>query len=397
MNDLFSVSLVLLEEKELIVQTKSSRKQLHIYMKFFLFLLFLPGLLFSEIVETFYGDLDVQEPVLLELIQSPSFQRLKKIHQYGVSYYDGSHMEEYTRYDHSMGVFAILRLKGCSLQEQVAGLLHDVSHTVFSHVVDWVFSKEHQEEDYQNEIHETFLQKTELGGILSEHSLSAKDVLPLEELFPVLDQPLPGLCADRIDYNLQGAFHKGFLTQKEAKKLLEDLHFVKGQWVCSNPKLMEKVVRFSLFMSKNCWGSAGNHVRSRWLADAMMKAVEIGLISEHDIHFTTDELVWRKLCSSKDPYIAKKMQAISHQVLTFRILKEARDADTVVKVKFRVIDPLIKYRGKNMRFTSLNPRLAKAIKEHKKEMDRGWAIQYLSQAPLAPYDGPPLKKMEDGH
>ena len=361
-------------------------------MKFFLIFFLLPSLLFADIVETFYGDLDVKEPVLLELIKSPSVQRLKKIHQYGVSYYDGSHTEEYTRFDHSMGVFAILRLKGCSLQEQIAGLLHDVSHTVFSHVGDWVFFRRTHEKDYQNSIHELFIEKTELGEILSKHGVSAKDVLPLQELFPALEHPLPGLCADRIDYNLQGAFHKGFLTQKEAKQLLKDLHFIKGEWICSNPRLMEKVVKFSLFMSRNCWGSAGNHVRSRWLADALLKGVAIGLITDHDIHFNTDEFVWEKLLSSKDPFIVKKMQAILQKERFFQVLAEAQKADIVVKSKFRVIDPLIRHWGKNVNFISLNPRLAREVKKHKQELERGWAIKYLSNAPTTPYDGVPLKK-----
>lgn len=43
--------------------------------------------LFAEKIETFYGEIDVEEPVLIELIQSPAFQRLKWVRQYGVSYY----------------------------------------------------------------------------------------------------------------------------------------------------------------------------------------------------------------------------------------------------------------------------------------------------------------------
>jgi hypothetical protein len=49
-------------------------------------------------IETFYGAIAVEEPVLLELIESSAFQRLKYIHQYCVSYYT-THREEYTRYD----------------------------------------------------------------------------------------------------------------------------------------------------------------------------------------------------------------------------------------------------------------------------------------------------------
>ena len=50
---------------------------------FFLFLL--PYVLCARQIDTFYGPIEVQENVLLELMDSPVFQRLKNIHQYGVA------------------------------------------------------------------------------------------------------------------------------------------------------------------------------------------------------------------------------------------------------------------------------------------------------------------------
>ena len=44
-----------------------------------------------------------------------------------------------TRYEHSVGVMLLARRVGGGLREQVAALLHDVSHTAFSHVIDHVF------------------------------------------------------------------------------------------------------------------------------------------------------------------------------------------------------------------------------------------------------------------
>jgi HD superfamily phosphohydrolase len=111
----------------------------------------------GEIVQTFYGPIEVKEPVLLELIHSAPMQRLKQVHQYGVAYYTKTHPEEYNRFDHSLGVFAILRIKGASLVEQIAGLLHDISHSAFSHVGDWVYAKENQENDYHSSVHEGFV------------------------------------------------------------------------------------------------------------------------------------------------------------------------------------------------------------------------------------------------
>jgi hypothetical protein len=73
-----------------------------------------------------YGKVKIEEPVLLKLLKSPSVLRLKNISQFGVPdlYY---HFKNYSRYEHSVGVMILLRKLGATLEEQVAGLLHDVS------------------------------------------------------------------------------------------------------------------------------------------------------------------------------------------------------------------------------------------------------------------------------
>src|SRR5690554_3955482 len=80
-------------------------------------------------LKTLYGDITITEPVLIELLQDPAMQRLKEIRQYGSNYYTIK-KQDYNRFDHSVGVFALLRIYGASLHEPIAGLLHDVSHTV---------------------------------------------------------------------------------------------------------------------------------------------------------------------------------------------------------------------------------------------------------------------------
>jgi uncharacterized protein len=138
------------------------------FFKVLLVCSFFSATLFGETIATFYGPIEVEEPVLLELLKSPAVQRLKQVHQYGVAYYT-THCEEYNRLDHSLGVFAILRKNGASLKEQISGLLHDVSHTVFSHVGDWVFGKEYQEEDYQSMIYKIYLSHSGIEDILIKH------------------------------------------------------------------------------------------------------------------------------------------------------------------------------------------------------------------------------------
>src|SRR6266481_3951243 len=91
-------------------------------------------------INTIYGNFIVTEPVLVDLFNHPIMERIKHIRQYGVSDYIIKQKKEYTRYEHCVGVWALLYLYGARLEEQIAGLLHDTSHTVFSHVGDTLFS-----------------------------------------------------------------------------------------------------------------------------------------------------------------------------------------------------------------------------------------------------------------
>lgn len=100
------------------------------------------------ISDVLYGEFEV-DVVLEELILSKPMQRLKGIHQAGASYLMNEKWNV-TRFDHSVGVMLLVKKLGGSVEEQIAGLLHDVSHTAFSHVIDYVFDNE--DESYHEEI-----------------------------------------------------------------------------------------------------------------------------------------------------------------------------------------------------------------------------------------------------
>jgi uncharacterized protein len=335
----------------------------------------LPFTFQAELIDTFYGPIDVEEPVLLELIASPGFQRLKQVRQYGVSYYI-THNEEYNRYDHSIGVLALLRDKKVPLKEQIAGLLHDVSHTAFSHVGDYLFPQDNDDSDYQTSVHEKFLEERGFGEILRKYDYKVGEMLPLEKSFPALEQPLPNLCADRIDYNIQGAYHQGFLTLEEAKEIFSDLQFIEGRWVGSNMKLMKKLSLFSLFMTRDCWGSATNFLASRLLAEALKEGLDLGLISLEDIQFGTDQIIWDCLMKSDNAFIKKTMNQLLTVKNSYHIV-DIVESDLTIKSKFRGIDPWIIQEGKKARLTYLDPAYATQYEEVKGQMEQGWFIRFI--------------------
>ena len=90
------------------------------------------------IQDRIYGNTNIDEPILTDLISSAAIQRLKGISQYGIpqKYYS---FPGFSRFEHSLGTMLLLKKLGAGTLEQIAGLLHDVNHTAFSHLTDWVW------------------------------------------------------------------------------------------------------------------------------------------------------------------------------------------------------------------------------------------------------------------
>ena len=153
-----------------------------------------------KIIDIVYGKEEINEPILIELINSAPIQRLKGVSQFGIpdEYY---HKKGFSRFEHSIGVLILLRRLNAKLEEQVAGLLHDVSHTAFSHLIDWVIG-DPSKEDYQDKTLLKTLEETEISQILKKYGFSPKKIAGIEKFF-LLEQRAPNLCADRVDYTLR--------------------------------------------------------------------------------------------------------------------------------------------------------------------------------------------------
>ena len=158
-----------------------------------------------EIIDRVYGRQEIRETVLIELVRSRPLARLKGINQAGVSKYLNLR-KDVTRFEHSVGVMLLLRKFQASIVEQIAGLLHDVPHTAFSHVADFVHINEHHE--FHELFHEQVIAASEIPQILKKHGIPELVIHP--EKFSLLEQKIPDLCADRIDYAL-----RDFMAERE--------------------------------------------------------------------------------------------------------------------------------------------------------------------------------------
>lgn len=312
----------------------------------FLFLLYFVSFIHAEQIQTIYGSFEIDEPVLIELIHSKAFERLKKIHQYGVVHYIHSMRVDYNRHEHSLGVLVLLRKFGASLKEQIAGLLHDVSHTVFSHVGDHVAAQlqgvmiDQNAEAYQDDMHCWYLSQTDVAPILKKYGYTVDDINHKGGNFAMLERSLPDICADRLEYQLFGAYAERLMEQEDVQRMVAAITYSRDKWVFTDQLQAKLFARNSIKLCLDIFGSYWNAGSYEQTAFALIRAVQLGLLSMQDIHFGTDDDIWQKLHAMKDPVIKL---AVGRAACAKDIYEQTDDKnpDLIYKPKFRGIDPWV--------------------------------------------------------
>src|SRR3989344_2660429 len=177
--------------------------------------------------DTLYGEFHITESVLIELISSPALKRLKGIDPgaYRKPFFPGVPP---SRFDHSIGVMLLLKKYRAPLEEQVAGLIHDVSHSAFSHGIDYILKRGTEKtQAHQDNIHHDFIKQSGIPAILSRHGFDLAYILD-DSHFPLKETDIPDICADRLDYTFRDAVSYGELTATEVFEYLDHLHAENG-------------------------------------------------------------------------------------------------------------------------------------------------------------------------
>ena len=299
------------------------------------------------IYDSIYGKFDVEE-ILEVLINTKAIQRLKNVYQDGASYLVNPKWNV-TRYEHSIGVMILIRIMGGSIEEQIAGLLHDVSHTAFSHVVD--FALDNKDEDYHEKIYKNIIENSEIPKILKNYGYDYKDILYNEFRWTILERPSPALCADRVDYTLRDMYHYGYITKDEIDSFISALCVVDGEIVVKSIKEAEwfvktyykEVIDFFLDPLKI------------YACDRLSKSIKVGLknniISIDDLS-QTDNYVLDLLKKSKCEEAVLLIKEISSDVKV--IIVDEKEYDIYQKNKTRLIDPTVLINGHKQKISEIS-------------------------------------------
>jgi len=279
-----------------------------------------------------YGQVEIKEPVLVDLIDSYPVQRL---------------------------------------EEQIAGLLHDTPHTAFSHVIDFVFKN--MNHDFHERFHKTILTNSEIPAILKGYGFDAERFF--DELnFPLLEKPLPDLCADRIDYALRDMIASyGF--HDKINEYISSFIVKDNEIIIKEEKIARKFAEDYLMMDETKWAHPLEITLFQILADAIKIALNSDIISQKDL-FGDDAFVYNKLKESNNSDILNKLDMLNPNL---RIINDQNDYDFYSRTKLRYINPkFIDPCNSVKRVTDVYPDFEVMLKKHKDTVENGNFIKIIN-------------------
>ena len=154
------------------------------------------SLKYQEIRDPLYGFIHVN-PWELDIINSPAFQRLRRIRQLGLTdmvYPSANH----TRFEHSLGVMHLATqfydkiieknhglleengytTTGLNIDRQLvrlAALLHDIGHGPFSHGSEDLFPIKSGKKHYRHEDYSSVIIRDMLGETIENHEINKQN------------------------------------------------------------------------------------------------------------------------------------------------------------------------------------------------------------------------------
>lgn len=316
--------------------------------------------------------------------ESPALLRLKGVGQNCGTEFSKmySYRAAYSRLDHSLGVALIVWNFSKDPKAALAGLFHDISHTAFSHVGDFLLGDAENQESAELHTRSILENDSVIPVELAKLGLTVADVEDYSR-FPIADNPGPKLSADRLEYTLSSARSLNFKTLDEIRSLYGSLIPVSAEDEAVAFDDAEKAEEFALLSVQNdagCFSSYESVSAMSFLAAILKRLSEIGGIAPMELYELQDADFIDRIKKSDDGKL-QKMWAFFENMETYKILRYPRETDgfaVSTKCKRRFIDPLVSLAGKGhpMRVSEYSEKFREARDYHLSRKEEWIVLKY---------------------
>lgn len=312
----------------------------------------------------------------------------------------------YSRLDHSIGVALIVWHFTHDKAQTLAGLFHDISTSVFSHVSDFRKGDALTQTLTEGPTATIIRSDKELQALLQSDGISSSQVEDYH-LYPVADNEIPQLSADRLEYMFpSGIALDGSWTMEEIQTCYNDIEVLTNE--DNKPELGFRTLEIAeeycrhFCMIGHILQLNENKLALNMLGVIMNLAVEEGLLTERDFMSLSESQVIRKLEKaleekySRDtlgqaqevPENDRDLYKLARLYHTFRNMTAIEHCDQTLpeedyfcvslKVKQRYINPLVKGTdGNNKRIYQLSEKGRMYIDDFKSYSDTAYGCVRL--------------------
>ena len=231
-----------------------------------------------------------------EIIEIKEMQRLKSVGQNcGRDYIAreiNSFNYNYSRLDHSIGVALIIWNFTKNKEQTIAGLLHDIATPTFSHVVDYYNGDEDKQESTEKSTEEIIRGSEQLKEILEKNKINIDKVVDYS-IYPIADNDIPQLSADRLEYNLYMATSRNLINFDEAKEIYNNIEIKKNEKeeveMCfNNIEIAKKFFEIALNNGEYMSGPVST-ITNKLLSDILKSAVNKEVLTPQMFINSTEE------------------------------------------------------------------------------------------------------------
>ena len=268
-----------------------------------------------------------QPTLLTELMAAPPVTRLKGVSQAGAPALL-KRTRSVTRYEHSLGVMGLARRLGLSQQHQTIALLHDATHSAFSHTLDYLVRNDREDTHEQHAA--TLLADPSLAGLVGGDDLAAV-------VAAITSKPPWLRVLDAVDYTLRDLLRAGLLQQRTAHEVTRSLVTIDDQ-VCF--ATIEAAWTFTMLMveaSTRLYADQVDLFLHSALADLLDRALDRQVLAPQDILTADDATVLERL--RRDAHL--KLLLGDFVSLHPSNLRERRDRQRITS-KARLFDPPVR-------------------------------------------------------
>jgi len=323
-----------------------------------------------------------------EVIDSPAFQRLRRIRQLA-----GAHLvypsAQHSRFEHSLGAMHIAGLAGETLLRKsyidhaemvqdlrLAALLHDIGHGPFSHLFEELL--EYRCNTTHEELGRKVIMQSEIADILQRHGYSAHNICQLsfsQSKVNFMNEIISGgLSADIMDYLPRDGLFTGVEYAKvDYYRLVSSLEVSRNRLAINKSALnsLESMLisRYEMFKAvyfhKTVRSAEVMLLRSMISADEVLGLTNTSLSNYLTL---TDEATLERLCALSGKYS-----------FSYKMARDYRDRKLLKSVYEKFLQKRDRQRTDRKALEALTTRLADVA-----NIDRNYVFVDASHVPSMP-------------